>query len=150
MSRTFTPPVDVQDGDVARAADVNNVKDATNTACTLLEAEIDAIPATVETYTNKAQEWAEQPEDTEVEPGKYSSLHHAAKSEDSATSSASSASTATSAAASATASASSASTSESNAASSASSASTSALEAAASAEEAAEQPILSIKKFGGY
>lgn len=27
----------------------------------------------------KAQEWAENPEDTEVETGKYSSLHHAAK-----------------------------------------------------------------------
>lgn len=34
-----------------------------------------------ETAMNKAEDWAEETEDTEVEIGKYSSLHHAAKSE---------------------------------------------------------------------
>lgn len=34
---------------------------------------------------DKAEAWAETPEDTEVEPGQYSSLHHAAKSAASAT-----------------------------------------------------------------
>ena len=38
-----------------------------------------------ETARDKAQDWAETPEDTEVETGAYSALHHAAKSEASAT-----------------------------------------------------------------
>lgn len=32
---------------------------------------------------DKSQQWAENPENVEVEPGKYSALHHAAKAEDS-------------------------------------------------------------------
>ncbi|MDY0388613.1 MAG: hypothetical protein RBT65_16120, partial [Methanolobus sp.] len=31
---------------------------------------------------DKSEQWAENPEDMEVEPGKYSALHHAAKAED--------------------------------------------------------------------
>ena len=33
----------------------------------------------VEEHVNKAREWAETPEDTEVEPGQYSARHHSAK-----------------------------------------------------------------------
>lgn len=69
-------------------------------------------------YRDKAQEWAENPEDAAVETGAYSALHHAAKASTSASNAASSASAA--------------STSESNAAGSASAAADSASAAATS------------------
>lgn len=121
---------------------------ATNAATSESNAATSATSAS--TSETKAQQWAENPENIEVEIGQYSALHHAAKaatdaasassSASSATSSASSASTsATNAASSASAastSASNASTSETNAASSASAASTSASSAATSATTA--------------
>lgn len=67
---------------------------------------------------NKASEWAENPEDNAVEPGKYSALHHASKASASAQSASNSASNASQ-------SASAASTSEGNASDSASAAQTS-------------------------
>ena len=93
---------------------------------------------------DKAEKWAEEVEDTPVEAGKYSALHHSAKAADSATAASTSesnaASSETAAATSETNAAVSeaaAATSEANAASSASAASTSESNAAASASAAA-------------
>jgi len=87
-------------------------------------------------YRNKAQDWAENPEGTAVEVGKFSSLHHAAKAGQSATNASNSASAASTSETNAAGSASAASTSESNAAGSASAASTSESNAATSASNA--------------
>lgn len=102
-------------GDTIFAADLNTINDAIDTGFAGVDADIVAQEATVSFYADKAQAWAETAEDTEVEAGKYSSLHHAAK---------------------ASASASNASTSETNAATSASNASTSETNAATSASNA--------------
>jgi hypothetical protein len=50
----------------------------------LLSAETLAARDTAVEARGKSEEWAEKPEDEEVEPGRYSALHHAAKSADSA------------------------------------------------------------------
>ncbi len=53
-----------------------------------LKSDVEALKASVETsetnagsHATKAGQWAEAAEDTEVEPGKHSALHHAAKAE---------------------------------------------------------------------
>lgn len=52
--------------------------------------EFDSWPRVRQTFV-KAKMWAENPEDEEVEPGKFSSLHHSAKADASAVSAAASA-----------------------------------------------------------
>ena len=91
----------------------------------------------------KAQKWAEEPENTVVEAGKYSAKHHAAKASASATTAttkateaSTSATNAASSATTATTKATEASTSATNAASSAATATTKATEAAGSASTA--------------
>lgn len=115
----------VTDGDIAYADDLNQINNAVDTGFQGVETDINNIANDAVTYAALAEKWAEEAEDVEVEPGKYSALHHAAKSEASATSSAASA-------ASATASASAASTSETNAAASEAAAGLSETNAAAS------------------
>jgi len=74
----------VVDGDVAYAADLNDINVAADTGFQLVEAAVDAIAANQSFYSDLAEKWAESPEDTAVTPGKYSALHWAAKSEDQA------------------------------------------------------------------
>jgi len=57
--------------------------------------EFNSTVSTVSDSSDLAEKWASEVEDTEVETGKYSALHHAAKAEASATSVADAASTAT-------------------------------------------------------
>ncbi|CAA0103631.1 hypothetical protein [Zhongshania aliphaticivorans] len=85
-----------------------------------------------------AESWADNDEDVEVEPGKYSAKHHSAKSESSAASASNSATSAANSATAAASSASAAATSESNAGDSETAAGTSATNAAASATAAAD------------
>lgn len=40
---------------------------------------LEQLKEEAEQYENRAREWAEAPEDTEVEPGQYSARHHSAK-----------------------------------------------------------------------
>jgi hypothetical protein len=92
MSRFYTAPDQVLDGDVAYARDVNRINNEADAAFTAVAAEIDAQEATLQSYVDKASLWANEVEDVEVEPGKYSALHFAAKSEDFSIASAGSAS----------------------------------------------------------
>jgi len=94
MSTYYTPPPQVIDGDVAYAKDVNDVNNEANTAFTLVEADIDALPATVAAYTELARKWAEEVEDTPVEPGQFSAFHWSSKSIESAEAAAASAASA--------------------------------------------------------
>lgn len=83
---------------------------------------IDAAVIDAQAARDKAEQWAEEPEDSQVETGKYSALHHAAKAADSATAASNSASAA--------------STSEQNAATSEQNASDSAIDAGAFEDKA--------------
>lgn len=47
-----------------------------------LDEKINVTPTAAQAAVTKAEEWAENPEDDEVETGQYSALHHAAKAED--------------------------------------------------------------------
>jgi len=85
MSRNYTAPPAVSDGDTVFANDVNDLNTASDTAFTLTEAELDNINSSLGTQVAKAEAWAKEAEDVEVEPGKFSSLHHATKSSQSAT-----------------------------------------------------------------
>ena len=72
----------VNDGDVIYAADLNTINSAVDTALQQVEGDISTVAANQPIYTDLAQKWAENTEDVEVEPGSYSALHWAAKSED--------------------------------------------------------------------
>lgn len=76
---------EVYDAEVAEASDLNTINTAIDTGFDLVEADINDLDDTTEYWSNKSQSWATEAEDTEVEPGQYSSLHHAAKSSASAT-----------------------------------------------------------------
>ncbi len=87
---------DIVHGDAATevATEGGNVKSAAK-AIADLEATYEAasVVATVTTlrdesqaYSDQAHAWAEEPEDTEVAPGQYSALHHAAKAQQAAAS----------------------------------------------------------------
>jgi len=72
----------VNDGDVIYAADLNTINSAVDTALQQVEVDISTVAVNQSFYSDLAQKWAENTEDTEVEPGSYSALHWAAKSED--------------------------------------------------------------------
>ena len=72
----------VNDGDVIYAADLNTINSAVDTALQQVEVDISTVAANQSFYSDLAQRWAENAEDVEVEPGSYSALHWAAKSED--------------------------------------------------------------------
>jgi len=93
---------EVYDGNIAYADDVNTINEAVNTAFEVVEAEIAQVNDDADQWATEAQAWAENPEDAEVEVGKYSALHHAAKALASATAASGSASTASGAASTAT------------------------------------------------
>lgn len=76
---------DVVDGNVAYAADLNDINAAVDTGFQLAEAALTTVAANQDYYATLAQKWAETPEDTAVTVGKYSALHWAAKAEDDAT-----------------------------------------------------------------
>ena len=88
-------------------------------------------------WVNKAKAWAENPENVEVEAGKYSALHHAAKAAASASNAATSEANAATSEANAATSEANAATSAANAAQSETNAANSASEAATSAANAA-------------
>jgi hypothetical protein len=94
MSTYYTPPPSVVDGDVAYAQDVNSINNAADSAFDLVEGAVGSLVQTVSVYSDKAEEWAEKAENSEVEPGKYSALHHASKASASASSALGSASAA--------------------------------------------------------
>ncbi|MFA7222580.1 MAG: hypothetical protein WC148_03510 [Bacilli bacterium] len=150
MSKYYTPPATVVDGDIAYAADVNSINTETDTGFTLAYADISAMEGTVSAWAALAKKWAENPEDVEVTSGAYSAMHWALKSESFVSdaqaysvdsqnysiAAAASASTATTKATSATTSATTATTKATAAATSATSAATSATASEASAVRA--------------
>ena len=81
MSKYYTPPATVVDGDIAYAVDVNSINTEADTGFTLAYADISAMEGTVSAWATLAQKWAENPEDTEVTLGAYSAMHWALKSE---------------------------------------------------------------------
>jgi hypothetical protein len=74
----------VIDGDIAYAADLNDINSAVDTALQQVESDIAAITVNQPYYSILAQKWAEEVEDTPVTVGHYSALHWAAKAEDQA------------------------------------------------------------------
>ena len=105
----------VVSGEIAEAADLNTINTAIESACDLIEADIDDLATNQGVYSALAEKWAEEEEDVEVEAGKYSALHHATKASASASAASSSESTASSAASTASNAASTATTAASNA-----------------------------------
>lgn len=75
MSRFYTKPSAVIDGDVAYAADVNDVSNEADAGFTLAVGEIDAMAATVSAYSDLAEQWANEAVNTEITSGNYSALH---------------------------------------------------------------------------
>jgi len=69
----------VVSGEIAEAADLNTINTAIESACDLIEADIDELSINQSVYSALAEKWAEEEEDVEVEAGKYSALHHATK-----------------------------------------------------------------------
>jgi len=126
----------VVSGEIAEAADLNTINTAIESACDLIEADIDDLTTNQGVYSAIAEKWAEEEEDVEVEAGKYSALHHATKASASASAASSSESTASSAASTASNAASTATTAANNASTSASNASDSEDAAAVSAAAA--------------
>ena len=122
----------VYDGNLAKAADLNTVNLDVETAFDLVEADITALDGLSEYWAGISEDWATTAEDTEVETGKYSSLHHAAKASASASAASTSASNASTSEGNASDSEAAAALSESNAATSASNASDSASAASTS------------------
>ena len=124
---------EVVDGDIAYADDLNAINTAVNAGLNLVETDIQTIETNQPYYTNLAQKWATEIEDTQVTTGKYSSLHYAAKASASATTTSGYTSTAITKAGEASASAVSAAGSAGTATTKAGEASDSAIAAAASA-----------------
>jgi len=122
----------VYDGNLAKAADLNTVNLDVETAFDLVEADITALDGLSEYWAGISEDWATTAEDVEVETGKYSSLHHAAKASASASAASTSASNASTSEGNASDSEAAAALSESNAATSASNASDSASAASTS------------------
>jgi hypothetical protein len=122
MSEFYNPPPTVVDGSVAYAVDINGINQETTSAFNLVEAYLAGLGESGEVWAEKAEEWATNPEDEQVEPGLYSALHWAAKSSDSAVAASGSASAASGSASAASGSAGSASSSASAANGSASAA----------------------------
>ena len=128
----------VNDGDIAYANDLNQINEAVDTGFQGVETDILNIQNDAIFYSDLAQKWAENPEDTEVEPGKFSALHHAAKASDDATAANNSANTAAASETAAGVSETNASNSETNAAASETAAGISETNAAASELKASE------------
>jgi len=77
MSRFYTKAVDVKDGDIVFAIDVNSINDNSETAFNLVETEVDELGALVDVKVELAHKWAEEDHNVEVEAGAYSSKSHA-------------------------------------------------------------------------
>lgn len=75
---------EVADGEIAYASDLNDINTAVDTAFQQVELDIDTVSTNQSYYSDLAEKWAIEVEDTEVETGKYSALHWAAKAEDQA------------------------------------------------------------------
>lgn len=75
---------EVVDGDVAYASDLNDVNTAVNTAFEQVETDISTVSSNQSYYSDLAQQWATEVEDTQVTPGKYSAFHWAQKTDDDA------------------------------------------------------------------
>lgn len=80
---------EVVTGEVALAADLNTINSAIDSGFQIVVTDIAAAETDAEDWADLAEQWAEEVEDTEVETGKYSALHHSAKAADSATAAAS-------------------------------------------------------------
>lgn len=76
---------EVTDGNIAYAADLNDINTAVDTAFQQVETDINAISNNQPFYSDLAEKWATEAEDVEVTTGKYSALHYAAKADDDAT-----------------------------------------------------------------
>lgn len=156
MSDHYTAPPQSADGETADAADINSINSATGAAFESLEAEVDYNLTLYEDYSQDSANWATYPEDQTIPgevAGSFSSLHYAAKADDSATAASGSASSASTYASNASSSASSASSSASSASSSASAASTSASNAstyAGNAQTYATNASNSASSASGY
>jgi hypothetical protein len=72
-------------GDIAYAADINDINNAVDSAFQQVEVAISAISSGQSYYSDLAEAWAINPEDSEVEPGNYSALHWATKAHTDAT-----------------------------------------------------------------
>lgn len=75
---------EVADGEIAYASDLNDINTSVDTAFQQVELAIDTISSNQSFYSDLAEQWATEVEDTEVTTGKYSALHYAAKASDSA------------------------------------------------------------------
>lgn len=137
MGKYYTPPTAALDGDTAYAKDVNDISTRVNTGLIQVDADIVASTAVSAAWAAKAEKWAEELEDVEVEAGKYSAMHWAIKSTASASAASTSASNAATSAFNAATSETNAATSETNAGTSETNAATSEANAAASATSAA-------------
>jgi len=138
----------VENGDIAFAADLNNINDAVSAGFDQVQVAIEGIAAGQSYYADIAEKWATEVEDTEVDPGRYSAFHWAQKAEDDAAdalvskdAAAASALSASGSASSATSSANSALSSKNAAGVSETNAAASAVAAAFSASEAAQTPV---------
>jgi len=128
VSETATVPPDAGTGYIVTVFD--NLDDITSVADNIsVISNADVFAQEAQDARDKAELWAEEDEDVEVEPGQFSSKHHALKSEDSATAAALSETDAETAASNAL-------TSENNASNSASAALTSEQNAATSESNA--------------
>ena len=102
MSKYYSSPALVVDGDVAYADDVNEINQRASTAFDLVQQDVEDGQGTLQSFVDKAQDWAEEDEDVEVEAGEYSAKHHALKAAGYVVTVAGSASTASAAAVTAT------------------------------------------------
>lgn len=79
MSRFYTQPALSVNGEVAEAAELNNVNIGTDTGFILVAAEIDAQLAAGAAQIELARKWAEELENVPVTPGAFSAFHWATK-----------------------------------------------------------------------
>jgi hypothetical protein len=94
MSIVFTKPPALKNGETAFAEDVNILADRADAAFDLIYAVANQQTDLAAGFADISESWAITAENTEVEAGKYSSLHYAAKAAASAIAAAASASTA--------------------------------------------------------
>lgn len=91
MSRFYTQPALSVNGEVAEAAELNNVNIGADTGFILVAAEIDAQLASGAAQIELARKWAEELENVPVTPGAFSAFHWATKAAASAAAAATSA-----------------------------------------------------------
>ena len=84
MSSFYTPPPTVIDGDVAFAKDVNDINSETDSGFNAVEAALGGLEISVQQWAELAEKWAQEAEDTPVEPDLFSAFHWSSKSSASA------------------------------------------------------------------